>query len=69
MVDWILEHWESIFSWVGLVVTFSSGAVKLTPTKKDDTIWGKITKVLDYASVVNTPANKAILEKYSKKNK
>ena len=67
MIDWILEHWESIFSWIGLITTTASGAVALTPTKKDDTIWGKIVKILDNVSVVNTPANKAILAKYSKK--
>lgn len=69
MIDWILGHWDSIFGWFGLAVTCASGAVKLTPTKKDDTIWGKIVGVLDNISIVNTPANKAILEKYSKKNK
>lgn len=67
MVNWILEHWDSIFGWFGLAVTFASGAVELTPTKKDNTIWGKIVGLLDKISIVNTPANKAILEKYAKK--
>ena len=69
MIDWIFEHWESIFSWIGLIVTTASGAVKLTPTKKDDGIWGKALKVLDYVSVVNTPSNKEKLEKALKKNR
>lgn len=63
MLDWIVGHWESIFSWIGLVVTTCSGVVKLTPTKKDDGVWGKVVKVLDYASVVNTPSNKEKLKK------
>jgi len=67
MIDWILEHWENIFSWIGLAVTTCTGVAALTKTKKDDTIAGKIVKLADYLSVVNTPANKAILEKYSKK--
>ena len=67
MINWIVEHWENIFSWIGLVVTTSSAVVKLTPTTKDDTIVGKVVKVLDYASVVNTAANKEKLKKIAKK--
>lgn len=69
MIDWIVEHWESIFSWIGLAVTTCTGIVKLTPTSKDDSIAGKVVKVADWLSVVNTPANKAKLEKLSKKGK
>lgn len=69
MIDWILEHWDSIFGWFGLAVATASGVVELTPTKKDNTIWSKIVGLLDKISIVNTPTNKAILEKYSKKNK
>lgn len=67
MIDWIVEHWESIFSWIGLAVTTCTGVVKLTPTKKDDGIAAKIVKVADYLSVVNTPANKEKLAKYASK--
>lgn len=69
MLEWIVEHWESIFSWIGLAVTCASGAVKLTPTQKDDGVWGKALKVLDYISVVNTPSNKEKLSKLAKKGK
>lgn len=69
MIDWILTHWDSVFSWIGLIVTTCSGVVKLTPTSKDDGAWGKVLKVLDYASVVNTPENKARIEKALKKSK
>lgn len=67
MIDWIVEHWESIFSWIGLAVTTCTGVVKLTPTTKDDSVVGKIVKVADYLSVVNTPANKEKLAKYASK--
>jgi hypothetical protein len=67
MIDWILEHWESIFSWIGLAVTTCTGIAGLTKTKKDDSIVGKIVKVADYLSVVNTAKNREVLEKYSKK--
>lgn len=66
-LTWIVEHWESIFSWIGLAVTTCTGVVKLTPTTKDDSIVGKVVKVADWLSVVNTPANKAKLEKYTRK--
>lgn len=67
MIDYILEHWDSIFGWFGLAVATASGAIKLTPSKKDDGLWGKIIGVLDYVSIFNTPANKAKLEKLSSK--
>ena len=64
MLNWILENWESIFSWIGLAVTTCTGVVKLTPSKKDDTIVVKIVKIADYLSVVNTKENKEKLAKY-----
>lgn len=67
MIDWIVEHWESIFSWIGLAVTTCTGIVKLTPTTKDDSVVGKIVKAADWLSVVNTPANKEKLARLSKK--
>ena len=69
MLDWIVEHWESIFSWIGLAVTTCTGVVKLTPTTKDDSIVGKVVKVADWLSVVNTASNKAKLESLAKKGK
>ena len=69
VLTWVAEHWESIFSWIGLAVTTCTGVVKLTPTTKDDTIAGKIVKVADWLSVVNTASNKAKLEKLAKKGK
>lgn len=69
MIEWIVEHWESIFSWIGLAVTTCTGVVKLTPTTKDDSIAGKIVKVADWLSVVNTASNKAKLEMFAKKGK
>lgn len=67
MIEWIVEHWESIFSWIGLAVTTCTGVVKLTPSTKDDSIASKIVKVADWLSVVNTQANKEKLSKLSKK--
>ena len=69
MIDWIVENWDSIFKYIGYAVTACSAIVKFTPTTKDDTIVSKVVKIADWASVVNTPENKAKLEKYAKKGK
>ena len=70
MIDWLVDNWDNIFKWIGYLVSFSSVAVKgaeLTKTAKDDNIVAKVVKVLDWASVFNTPENKAKLEKAAKK--
>lgn len=67
MLNWLVEHWDSIFSWIGLAVTTCTGIVELTPSKKDDSIVGKIVKVADYLSVVNTKSNKEKLAKIAEK--
>lgn len=69
MIDWIVENWDSIFKYIGYAVTACTAIVKFTPTTKDDTIVSKVVKIADWASVVNTPENKAKLEKYAKKGK
>ena len=69
MIDFILEYWESFFKWLGVAVSAGTLIAGATPTTKDDTVVGKIKKVADYLSVVNTAENRAKLEKYSKKNK
>ena len=67
MLNWLVEHWDSIFSWIGLAVTTCTGIVELTPSKKDDSVVGKIVKVADYLSVVNTKSNKEKLAKIAEK--
>ncbi|MBO7733138.1 MAG: hypothetical protein J6S67_11310 [Methanobrevibacter sp.] len=62
-MDWLVEHWNSIMCWVGWIVTCASGAVKLTPTTKDDGIVDRVIKVLDYASIFNTKKDEAKLSK------
>ena len=66
MVDWILNNWTDIFAVFGIVGTSCSAIVKVFGNCK----WASwLVKLCDNASIFNTPANKAILEKYSKKNK
>ena len=67
MISWLLENWDNIFKWIGVITTACTGIVAATPTKKDDNIWGKIAKVADYASIINTAANREKLAKLGKK--
>lgn len=69
MIDFILENWEGFFKWLGVAVSVGTLVAGATPTTKDDSIVGKVKKVADYLSVVNTAENRAKLEKYLKKNK
>lgn len=69
MIDFILENWDGFFKWLGVAVSVGTLIAGATPTTKDDSIVGKVKKVADYLSVVNTAENRAKLEKYSKKNK
>ncbi len=63
MVEWITSNADSIFAWIGGIVSCASIIVKLTPSTKDDGIVDKIINVLDKFSVFNTKKNQAKLEK------
>lgn len=54
MMTWLLEHWVDILAIFGGLVAVCSTIVKLTPSTKDDEVWGKIVKVFDMFSVVFT---------------
>lgn len=64
MIDWVVENWTNIFSVIGIIGTSCTAVVKVFSGCK----WASaLVKLCDYASVVNTASNKAILEKYTKK--
>lgn len=66
MIDWVLNNWTDIFSVIGIIGTGCTGIVKVFGGCK----WASaLVKLCDYASVVNTPENKARIEKALKKNK
>ena len=46
-MSWILENKEALISILTGVVAVASAIAALTPTPKDDTIVGKIYKVID----------------------
>lgn len=67
ILTWICEYWDDIFKWLGVITTTCTGIVVATPTKKDDNFWGKVAKIADYASIINTAATRAKLAKIAKK--
>ena len=60
-INWILVHWKDILAVYGGIVIVCSTIVKLTPTQKDDNVWAKIVKILDFFSTVFTKADAAKL--------
>lgn len=68
-MNWIIENWETIFAAWGILVTFCTALVKITPTQKDDTILAKIVKWADVFSVVFTKKDAQIIVDALKKKK
>lgn len=54
---------EPIAGVYGCLVALATIIIKATPSKKDDTIWGKIVKVLDFFSTAFTDSDKEKLNK------
>lgn len=50
IIAFVTSHWQDIFGIYGAVVAACTTVIKLTPSKKDDTVWGNIVKVLDFFS-------------------
>lgn len=63
MFEFIINNVDTVFAWIGAIVSCASIIVKLTPTTKDDSILEKVINVLDYVSVFNTKKNQEKLDK------
>ncbi len=63
MLDWIIEHWDDLLAIYGGIVAICTVVVKLTPSVKDDEIFGKVIKILDTFS---TAFKKSDAEKLNK---
>lgn len=63
MMEWISANWENILAIYGGIVAICTTIVKITPSKKDDTIWGNIVKILDFFSTAFTDSDKKKIEK------
>ena len=53
MGKFIGEHFDEIMQIFGAAVALITLIVKFTSTNKDDTLWGKVLKVLAALSLVN----------------
>lgn len=62
MIAWISANWDSILSIYGGIVAICTTIVKVTPSTKDDTVWGNIIKVIDFFSTAFTDSDKKKLE-------
>lgn len=69
IITWVSAHWKDVLSAYGAIVIVCSTIVKLTPTQKDDNVWAKIVKVLDFFSTVFTKEDAAKIESAESKSK
>ena len=67
MLDWLLAHWKDILAGYGALVSLCSIIVELTPTQKDDNVWAKVVRVLNFFSTVFTKEDAAKIAAGSKK--
>ena len=69
MMQWLVDNWETIFAVWGMLVTFCTAVVKLTPTQKDDNFLAKVVKWADVFSVVFTKEDAQTIANATKKRK
>lgn len=63
MINWISENWNNILAVYGAIVALCTAIIKLTPSQKDDTVWGNIVKILDMFSTAFTDSDAKKLNK------
>lgn len=66
-MTWLVEHWETIFAIWGMLVTFCTTIVAITPTDKDNKFLAKVVKWADVFSVVFTKQDAETIAKALKK--
>jgi len=66
---WVISHVSDLLELFGAIVVICSFIVKITPTQKDDTVWAKVLKYLDYFSIFLSKADEALIAKAQKKAK
>ena len=69
-METLISIWHVIAPYAavyGAAVAFCTAVVKATPSTKDDEIWGKIVKVLDFFSTAFTKSDKLLLVKGAEK--
>lgn len=63
MITWILANWNNILAAYGIIVAAGTAIVKITPSNKDDTVWGYFVKFCDFFSTAYTDSDKNLLKK------
>ncbi len=53
IITWLVNNYSSIFEIIGGIVTVGSLIVKLTPSTKDDGIWGIVVDIFEKVSIFN----------------
>ena len=51
MISYILENKEELFTVLTTIVAAASAIAALTPTPKDDTLVGKVYKIVDWLAL------------------
>ena len=51
MIEYITENKEQLFGIITAVISAASAIAALTPTPKDDTIVGKVYKLVDWLAL------------------
>ncbi len=51
VMNWVSAHHEVLFSIATALVTVASLVASLTPTPKDDTVVGKLYKIVDFLAI------------------
>lgn len=57
-MDWLNANWTDVIFIVTAVISIASVIAKLTPTKVDDNIVGKIIVLMDKLALNNKPTTK-----------
>ena len=64
---WLKANYDLILEGYGLIVALGTFIVKITPSVKDDSVWGKIVSILDNFSTAFTKSDKLLLVKGAEK--
>ena len=52
VLAYIQEHWDDLFTIIGLAVSMATVITKLTPSKRDDAVVAKIAVMVEKLSVI-----------------
>ena len=50
-MDWIADNWPAIVNLIAMVIAFASAVSALTPSKRDDDLVGKLSRLVDFLAL------------------